>query len=684
MTNVLKVAKKDGTLEIFNFEKIVQAVNKSAKRIGAEFSDEKIHLLFECIQPFMQGATVLTVDRIHSIVEMGLYRVDKQIANSYSGYRDWKKDMAERMETIETEVIKSMNERDRSNSNLNSTLFSAKRTNVSKILLKEMYLKYFLTEEERQAHKDGFIYIHDLDNRLVGTHNCMVVNAQNVMTNGFWINGYFCKEPKGITNAVGVMSDVLITIASAQYGGASLREVDTTLAPYCEKTYEYWCGEFEDMGIPTKEIERMAMRQTMRELKDALQGFEFQLNTRESSRGDFPFTSISFGRDTSMWGKIIAKTILEVRREGHGEKVKQKMIFPKLIMIIREDDANEDVLDDAILTSSVALYPDYIHERKATPMGCRAFLNDMILEDGTNLNHSRLNIGVVSLNLPLIYQRAKVDRTEFKELLEKYVRMCLDIQDKTYDHIGKQKAGSNPLMFCEGLMYGGNLNPEDEIGPVIKKYATASIGITALNELTRLHNGKSLLEHKEFANETIDYIQSVIDKRKEETGLYYALYGTPAEMLMSTQVRQFRNMFGIIENVSDRDYFSNSFHCHVSEEIHAFEKQENEVELFHKHPAGHIQYVRIDNASNLEAIKMIVKRGAKELGLYQGTNLNSCTCQDCGKTWSGNHGDNCIECGSDNVTEFNRTCGYLGFSRKNGDRTFHDGKMTEIKDRVSM
>jgi ribonucleoside-triphosphate reductase len=153
---------------------------------------------------------------------------------------------------------------------------------------------------------------------------------------------------------------------------------------------------------------------------------------------------------------------------------------------------------------------------------------------------------------------------------------------------------------------------------------------------------------------------------------------------MQTQVTQFRKMFGIIEGVSDRDYFSNSFHCHVTEEIDAFTKQDNEVELFHKHEGGHIQYVRIDNANNLEAIKMIVKRGVKELGLYQGTNLNACTCDSCGHTWGGEHNDSCPLCGSSDVTEFNRVTGYLGFTRKKGDRTMNDAKMLEVSERKSM
>ncbi|MGL5803150.1 MAG: anaerobic ribonucleoside-triphosphate reductase [Cetobacterium sp.] len=681
---MLKVVKKDGTLEVFDFEKIVVAVAKSAARVGIDLTDEKIFELHKEVAKFILPETkTFTVDRIHSIVEMATHRVDPQIGASYSGFRNWKKEMADMMETIVADVNSSMNKRDRSNSNLNSLLFSAMRTNVSKILLKEMYMKYFLTEEERQAVKDGFIYVHDMDNRLIGTHNCCVVKLENIMDGGFWINGYFCKEPKHITNAVGVVGDIIVTAASAQYGGYTACEIDTTLAKYCAKTAHSWYMELKKLGIADSVAKKTAIDLTKKELKDALQGLEFQLNTRESSRGDYPFVTITFGKDTDLWAKEVAKTILEIRREGHGDKVKQKVVFPKLVMIIREDDANDDVFDDAIATSMVALYPDYIDDKVASPMGCRSFLSDYELPNGENLLHSRGNIGVTTLNPPLIFQNAKVNGLNYESEIIKYVDMCISIQDRTYDYIGKQKAGSNPLMFCEGGFYGGNLNPDDEIGPIVKEFFTASIGITALHELTVLVSGFSLLELKEVANHFIDTVQNRIDFHKERTGYGYSIYGTPAESLCGTQVQQFRKMFGIIPGVSDRDYFSNSFHCHVSEEIHAFEKQDNEVDLFHKHSGGHIQYIRIDNPDNLEAVKMLVKRGVKELGLYQGTNLNACTCNACGHT--GNDFDGkCPVCNAIDYNEFNRICGYLGFSRKNGDWTLNQAKLSEVADRKSM
>lgn len=681
---MVKVLKKDGTLEVFNFEKIVVAVAKSASRIGVDLTDEKIWSLHKEISKFiLSGTEVVTVDRVHQVVEMALHRVDTQIGASYSGFRNWKKEMANMMETIVANVNKSMSERDRSNSNLVDILFSARRTNVSKILLKEMYMQYFLTAEERQAVKDGFIYVHDMDNRLIGTHNCCVVKLEDIMTGGFWINGFFCKEPKHITNAVGVAGDIIVTAASAQYGGYSVAEIDSTLAPYCEKTYEYWVGTFYDIVQDMEVAEKEALLQTKKELKDALQGLEFQLNTRESSRGDYPFVTFTFGKGTGLWEREITNTILEIRREGHGDKVKQKVVFPKLVYIIREDDANDCTFKNAVDTSMQALYPDYIDDKVASPMGCRSFLSDYELPDGTNLLWARGNIGVVTLNPPLIYQNAVTKSLNYESEIVKYVDMCIDIHNRTYDHIGKQKAGSNPLMFTQGGFYGGNLNPEDEIGPLVKEFFTASIGTTALHELTVLASGKSLLENKEVANHFIDVVQDRIDYHKEKTGYAYSIYGTPAESLCGLQVEQFRKMFGIIEGVSDRDYFSNSFHCHVSEEIHAFEKQENEYELFHKHSGGHIQYIRIDNPRNTEAVQALVKHGVKDLGLYQGTNLNACTCNVCGHTGNDFNGE-CPVCHAQDYNEFNRICGYLGFSRKNGDWTLNQAKLSEVADRKSM
>lgn len=214
---MIKVLKKDGTLQNFDFEKIVNAVKKASDRIGREVTPYIIEELKKEVMPLIHNQNT-TVERIHQVVEMGLAKIDIPIADSYRSYRNWKKEMAEMMNTVVVGFQKTLDERDRSNSNLNSMLFSARRTNASKILLAEMYKKYFLKKEEAQAVNDGFIYVHDLDNRLIGTHNCCVIKAEDILDGGFEINGYFCKEPKDIVNAIGVLGDIIVTNASAQYG----------------------------------------------------------------------------------------------------------------------------------------------------------------------------------------------------------------------------------------------------------------------------------------------------------------------------------------------------------------------------------------------------------------------------------------------------------------------------------
>ena len=281
----------------------------------------------------------------------------------------------------------------------------------------------------------------------------------------------------------------------------------------------------------------------------------------------------------------------------------------------------------------------------------------------------------------MIWQKSKGE-TFYKDL-DYYLEMIRSFHKKRYDAIANQLCSSNPLGFCQGGLYGGNKKPTDKIGYDIVKSFTASFGITALNELNVLMEGKMLHESdRRKVNEVVDYILAKINKFKQEDGYLYALYGVPAESLVGTQREQFVKKFGVIEGVSDKAYLSNSFHTHVSCDISMFEKQDAEYELFHKINGGHIQYVRILNKDNLDAIKQVVLRGMK-MGFYQGVNIASATCEDCGYVTNG-LADKCGCCGSENLTIISRACGYLSFYKQGGDTRFNDAKIAEIKDRVSM
>lgn len=292
----------------------------------------------------------------------------------------------------------------------------------------------------------------------------------------------------------------------------------------------------------------------------------------------------------------------------------------------------------------------------------------------------RFNIGAITLNLIMIYQKAKLENKDFYEVLDYYLEMIRNLHIRTYDYLGEMKASTNPLAYCEGGFYGGNLKPDDKIKPLLKS-ATASFGITGLNELQQLHNAKSLVEDNKFVLEVMQYINKKVEQFKEEDGNLYAIYGTPAENLCGLQIKQFRQKYGIIEGVSTRTYTTNSFHCGVWEDITPTQKQDKEKEFWDLFNGGKIQYVKYPIGYNKEAIKTLIRRAMK-LGFYEGVNLALSYCDDCG--YKEENMDVCPVCGSTNVTKIDRMNGYLSYSRVKGDTRLNDAKMDEIKDRVSM
>lgn len=318
---------------------------------------------------------------------------------------------------------------------------------------------------------------------------------------------------------------------------------------------------------------------------------------------------------------------------------------------------------------------------------CRAFLSPYYERGGmypADENDKpfyvgRFNGGAISLNLPMIYMKSQQECKDFYEVLDEYLELIRNMHKRTYDYIGEFRASTNPLAFCEGGLLG-HLDPDDKIKPLLKSM-TMSFGITALNELQELYNKKSLVEDGNFAYEVLLYINKKLEEYKKEDNILYALYSTPAESLCATQVNQFRKKYGIIDKVSDKEYFSNSFHCHVSEDITPIEKQDIEYRYFHNSKGGRIQYCRYDNNYNIEAFKTIIRRAMK-MGFYEGVNMEMSYCEDCGTSFL--DGLVCPHCGGKNITQLNRVCGYLGYSRINGTTRMNDGKMAEIRDRKSM
>lgn len=280
--------------------------------------------------------------------------------------------------------------------------------------------------------------------------------------------------------------------------------------------------------------------------------------------------------------------------------------------------------------------------------------------------------------------KAKKENLDFYETLNYYLEMIRDMHKRRFEYVGKAKASSNPLMWMQGGALGGNLKADEDIREILKSF-TISYGITALNELSILHDGKSLKEDNSFAKEVMKYINDYVSDIKEKDRILYAIYYSPSESLSGLQARQFKEKYGIIKGVSDLDYVTNGFHLHVSEDVTPYEKQDYEEELFHYGTGGHIQYGRFGNPKNLTALRSFIERGLNK-GFYVGVNFGKCTCEDCGNEFVGEgvEVETCPNCSSTNVTEITRINGYMGYRTIKGDTTLNSSKLSEINDRKSM
>lgn len=757
----VKVIKKYGTLQDYDFNKIIIAFSKSAARVNytiSEFEIKEMQTMVESILAdylMRNGTNTIPILIMHSTVEKALTKIMPEVADSYKEYRNYKVDFAQMLDRAYTEAQKIQFQGDKENSNSDSALVSTKRCLTLGVFNKELYKKFFLTREEIQAIKDGYIYIHDMSSRR-DTMNCCIFDIETVLKNGFEHGNLWYNQPKRISSLAGVIGDIVLSAASQQYGGFTVPSIDEVISPYAENTFLYYLDEYiknvKMLGyIPVdliKEAETLlaklsalqnekhskdydfgkellydrenkifslaqdyALKKITKDLEQLFQELEYKFNSLSSSRGDYPFIAFTLGHGKKEFEQLTSIMCLEVRKNGQGKKGKKRpVLFPKLIFLYDEElhgegGPLENIFQASIDCSSKTMYPDYLsltskdpnnhvcqmyrkYGEIIHPMGCRAFLSPWYERGGIEpadendvpIFKGRFNIGVVSLHLPMILAKSHRENKDFYEVLDYYLDMIRNLHRRTFEYLAEKKASINPLAYCEGGFYGGNLKPDDKIRPVLES-STASFGITALNELQQLYNQKSLTQDGAFALEVMDYISKKVKNYTKEDGYLYAIYGTPAENLCGLQVKQFRAQFGIIKNVSDREYVSNSFHCHVTEKITPIEKQDLEYRFWKYFWGGRIQYVKYPVAYNRDAIVTLVHR-AMQMGLYEGVNLSLSYCNNCGHEQL--NMSECPICGSMDIIQIDRMNGYLSYSRVNGDTRLNPAKMAEIRDRVSM
>ena len=717
------VIKKDNTTEEFIDEKIIDAVKKAAFRCDTVIDEDGLRRIATEVRARLGDRTDVTVAELHELVIAVLSFLQyKQVAEAYAEYRYYKTTYARTFEQLRQDADDVLRLGDRENANYDSSLVSTKGSLIKGYLTKSLYKQFYLSGKEKALIERGDIYIHDLRDMILGCINCCLFDIGHVLKDGFEMSNVQYSEPKTVLSALQVIGDITLVATAQQFGGFTLPELDKVLLPYVMKSLAAARHKYADLGLDADTIARVTARDVERELEQGFQSLELKLNTVPCSRGDFAFTTITFGQwdpakfseEERHWLMKISSIMLQVRRNGHGKDGKP-VVFPKLVYLydekqIAEDKASSELLDEAVKTSAQCMYPDYLslssengsvseifqkYGAITSPMGCRAFLSLWQNEAGEAITVGRCNIGAVSLNLPIILKLAQLRhpdswRTDFWRILDERLEFIRAFFKKRYDIIRNQKCSSNPLAFTQGGFYEGTKSPDDRVGDLVR-YMTASFGITALDEATYLWSGKRLVEEGgDFSASVLRHLKEKLQAFKEEDGYLYAIYGTPAESLCATQARQYDrfcadegvdNVFRHTEHYSP-EYFTNSFHVNVTEDITPFEKQDREFIDFHLCEGGHIQYVRLDNPENFAAVKAVIARGMKK-GFYQGVNFDSAYCGDCGQ-----HSTNvlfkCPHCGSENLSVISRVCGYLGYSNVNGMSRMNDGKMAEIRNRRSM
>lgn len=680
----LEVIKKDKTVEGWNGEKIKEAVYKAAARVNQYVEPDVLNKLVEKVHScLIIDRDVPTKDLHKEVIHYLKYFGLTDVANSYQEYRDYKNTYAKSFEKVKDEADNVLLLGDRENANFDSSLVSTKGSLIKGYLTKELYRQFYLSKEEKELTKRGDIYIHDMRDMLMGSVNCCLFDIGNVLRGGFSMSNVDYTEPTSVLSALQVIGDITLVATAQQFGGFTISQIDMVLLPYCHKTWNkaYKQASNSFPGAPEVQLLVYAWRTLQDELKQGFQSLELKLNTVPCSRGDFAFTTVSFGcwNDPELTDKdklfleAVCEAILKTRMKGHGENHKP-VVFPKLVYLYEEDCVGgsieaRDVFELAIECSSKCMYPDFLsltgdrahssvgkqymeNNQVVTPMGCRAYLSPW-KDPETNrwITNGRCNIGAVSLNLPLIYAVAKQENKGFYEVLDERLETIREFLKKRYDIIRHTKACTNPMAFMQGGFYKGNLKADDEIGDLVE-YMTASFGVTALNELNILATGKTLYQDPWFAEGVLKHINDKVEQFKKEDGYLYAIYGTPAENLCGVQAKQYADYTG---DHQFGEYFTNSFHMHVNEPITPFEKQDAEYKMFHMCNGGHIQYVRVTNPENLQALKALILRGM-EKGFYQGINFDSVYCEDCGKH-STNVMNKCPHCGSTNLSVISRVCG---------------------------
>ena len=703
----IKVIKRDGRVVKFNKKKIYNAIEKAVesvfnnnntvniKKITKQVSNEIANRFKEDIKIY----------EIQNIIENTLLSFGEEtVYKEYVNYRVNKNIEREKASDINKAIEKLVN-RDENivneNANKDSLIFNTQRDLTSGTVAKAIGLK-MLPKHVANAHQKGEIHYHDLDySPYQPLTNCCLIDFKEMLTKGFKIGNADVDSPKSIQTATAQMAQIIANVASSQYGGCSADRIDIVLAPFAKLNYEKNLQLAEKWITEESKQEQFAKEKTEKDIYDAMQSLEYEINTLYSSQGQTPFTSLGFGLGDGYFEREIQKAILKVRINGLG-KEKRTAIFPKLIFVLKDGlnlkptDPNYDIKQLALSCATQRMYPDVlmydtitkITRSCKTPMGCRSFLPAWRNKQGELVESGRMNLGVVTLNLPRIAIESKGNKEDFWEIFKERLQICKDALDYRAKRCCEATPQNAPILYMHGA-FGKRLQPEDKVKQLFdNKRSTLSLGYIGLYEVATIFYGGDWEKNKEAKEFTLDimrYMKECVDKWTTEGDFYYSIYSTPSESLTDRFCRMDTKKFGIIENITDKEYYTNSFHYDVRKNPTPFEKLDFEKDYPYYASGGFIHYCEYPVLKqNPKALEAVWDYAYDKVG-YLGTNTPIDKCYKCnyeGEFEPTKRGFKCPSCGNKDPKTCDvvkRTCGYLGNPQA---RPMIKGRHKEIVARV--
>lgn len=699
------VIKRDGCHVPFDTTRIKEAIQQAAKAVQINDIDY-CHQVAESVAGHLAEREYIDIHDIQQAVEDQLMAGQyKELARAYIEYRHSRDVARESRSRLNREIQGLVEQTNFSllneNANKDSKVIPTQRDLLAGIVAKHYAQQHLLPRDVVLAHERGEIHYHDLDYApFFPMFNCMLIDLKGMLTNGFKMGNAEIEQPKSIATATAVTAQIIAQVASHIYGGSTINRIDEVLAPFVRASYNKHLAVATEWQIAN--ANEYARARTEKECYDAFQSLEYEVNTLHTANGQTPFVTFGFGLGTSWESRLIQTAILRNRLAGLGKNGKTA-VFPKLVFSIKDGinhkagDINYDIKQLALECASKRMYPDILNYDQVvavtgsfkTPMGCRSFLG-VYEENGEQIHEGRNNLGVISLNLPRIAIEARYDETHFWQLLDERLQLCRKALMTRIARFENVKARVAPILYMEGAC-GVRLNADDSVAQIFKNgRASISLGYIGLHETINALYGteKHVFDSETLREKAIAIVQKLrdtADRWKAETGYGFSLYSTPSENLCDRFCRLDTAEFGVIDGVTDKGYYTNSFHLDVEKKVNPYDKIDFEAPYPKMASGGFICYGEYPNLQhNLKALEDVWDYSYRYVPYY-GTNTPIDECYDCG--FSGefsctSKGFVCPKCGNHDparVSVTRRVCGYLGSP---DSRPFNAGKQEEVKRRV--